>query len=261
MSTPMKNVFPSRARLLQILRRLGAVPAAAALVAGCATQHGPTPNQPGTPLPEPMAQSGAVQQAAPAAPQAVTPMVPQGNAQSGQSAANGDASIPAPPPMDLGNASRQTGRFALQYVDTYQRQRNAYGNFVWLQSGDQVSLELRSPLGTTLALIRSAPGSAALEIPGHPIRTAASVDELMQHALGFAMPVDGLRYWLQPAPAPDSPADTVRDPQDASRLKEIRQDGWVINYLAWATAPASGPRLINIERPDPPLTIKLVLDK
>jgi outer membrane lipoprotein LolB len=259
----MKNAFPllSPERLARMLRTLAGVPAVALLVAGCATQQVPAPNQPVTPLPEPMAQASAVQEAAPAAPQAVTPMLPQASEESGQPTANGESSIPPPPPMDLGTASRQTGRFALQYVDIHQRQRNAYGNFVWLQSGDQVSLELRTPLGTTLAVIRSAPGSAALEMPGHPMRTATSVNELMQHALGFAMPVEGLRYWLQPIPSPDSPADTVRDPQDASHLKEIRQDGWVIDYLAWAAAPATGPRLIDIERPDPPLTIKLVLDK
>ncbi|MDE1179658.1 lipoprotein insertase outer membrane protein LolB [Paraburkholderia sp.] len=153
------------------------------------------------------------------------------------------------------------GRFAIQYNDQNGQQRNAYGNFDWQETGDTVTLQLRNPLGQTLAIVTSSPASATLELPNRQPLTADNVSTLMQNALGFALPVEGLRYWLQPSAAPTSRAKTVQDPQDPTRLKEIDQDGWTINYLAYADAPAPGPKRVDLSRTEPPLDIKLVLDQ
>ncbi|AOP65824.1 lipoprotein insertase outer membrane protein LolB [Burkholderia mallei] len=154
-----------------------------------------------------------------------------------------------------------TGRFAVQYQDPLGNPRNVYGNFDWQEQGTNVSLELRSPLGQTLAIVKSARGGASLELPNRQPQFAPDVGELMQRALGFALPLDGLRYWLLPTPSPTTPATTVRDPQDGARIKEIRQDGWTIDYVAYADAPAAGVKRINLARQKPPLDIKLVLDR
>jgi len=153
------------------------------------------------------------------------------------------------------------GRFAVQYNDQNGQQRNAYGNFSWQETGDTVTLQLRNPLGQTLAIVTSSPASATLELPNRQPLTADNVSTLMQNALGFALPVEGLRYWLQPSPAPTSRAKTEKDPQQPSRLKEITQDGWTIDYLAYAEAPATGVKRVNLTRDEPPLDIKLVLDQ
>ncbi|MFM0224706.1 lipoprotein insertase outer membrane protein LolB [Paraburkholderia dipogonis] len=153
------------------------------------------------------------------------------------------------------------GRFAVQYNDQNGQQRNAYGNFTWQETGDTVTLQLRNPLGQTLAVVTSSPASATLELPNRQPLTADNVSTLMQNALGFALPVEGLRYWLQPSPAPTSRAKTEKDPEQPSRLKQITQDGWTIDYLAYADAPATGVKRINLTRSDPPLDIKLVLDQ
>jgi outer membrane lipoprotein LolB len=153
-----------------------------------------------------------------------------------------------------------TGRFAVQYSDQLGNARNVYGNFDWQENGDDVSLELRSPLGQTLAIVKSSPREASLELPNRQPQYATDVGELMQNTLGFALPLNGLRYWLQPAPAPATPATTVRDPDNA-RITQIRQDGWTIDYVAYADAPASGVKRVNLVRQEPPLDIKLVLDR
>jgi outer membrane lipoprotein LolB len=153
------------------------------------------------------------------------------------------------------------GRFAVQYVDRYGQQRNAYGNFDWQETGDTVTLQLRNPLGQTLAIVTSSPASASLELPNRQPLTADNVTTLMQNALGFALPVEGLRYWLQPSVAPTSRARTEEDPQQPSRLKEIVQDGWTIDYVSYADAPATGVKRMNLSRAEPPLDIKLVLDQ
>ena len=153
------------------------------------------------------------------------------------------------------------GRFAVQYNDQNGQQRNAYGNFTWQETGDTVTLQLRNPLGQTLAVVTSSPASATLELPNRQPLTADNVSTLMQNALGFALPVEGLRYWLQPSPAPTSRARTEKDPEQPSRLKQITQDGWTIDYLAYADAPAIGVKRVNLSRSEPPLDIKLVLDQ
>ncbi|MBB5441640.1 MULTISPECIES: lipoprotein insertase outer membrane protein LolB [unclassified Paraburkholderia] len=153
------------------------------------------------------------------------------------------------------------GRFAIQYNDQNGQQRNAYGNFSWQETGDTVTLQLRNPLGQTLAIVTSSPASATLELPNRQPLTADNVSTLMQNALGFTLPVEGLRYWLQPSPAPTSRAKTEKDPEQPSRLKQITQDGWTIDYVAYADAPASGVKRLNLSRSEPPLDIKLVLDQ
>jgi outer membrane lipoprotein LolB len=153
------------------------------------------------------------------------------------------------------------GRFAVQYNDQNGQQRNAYGNFSWQETGDTVTLQLRNPFGQTLAIVTSSPASATLELPNRQPLTADNVSTLMQNALGFALPVEGLRYWLQPSPAPTSRAKTEKDPEQPSRVEEITQDGWTIDYLAYADAPATGVKRVNLTRSEPPLDIKLVLDQ
>lgn len=154
------------------------------------------------------------------------------------------------------------GRFAVQYNDQNGQQRNAYGNFSWQETGDTVTLQLLNPLGQTLAIVTSSPSSATLELPNRAPQTATNVSELMQNTLGFALPVEGLRYWLQPSPAPTSRARTTMDSSSENgRLKEIEQDGWTIDYVAYADAPATGLKRVNLARQDPPLAIKLVLDQ
>jgi outer membrane lipoprotein LolB len=153
------------------------------------------------------------------------------------------------------------GRFAVQYNDQNGQQRNAYGNFTWQETGDTVTLQLRNPLGQTLAIVTSSPAAATLELPNRQPLTADNVSTLMQNALGFTLPVEGLRYWLQPSPAPTSRAKTVKDPDQPSHLKQITQDGWTIDYLAYAEAPATGVKRVNLSRSEPPLDIKLVLDQ
>lgn len=151
------------------------------------------------------------------------------------------------------------GRFAISYTDQNGQPRNAYGNFQWQENGDTVRLELNNPLGQTLAIIDSSPGLATLELPNKPPQTAPSVTDLMQHTLGFALPVEGLRYWLKSSAAPTSRAKTATD--DAGRLTQLKQDGWTIDYLAYTDAPADGVKRVNLTREAPPLAVKLVLDQ
>ena len=167
---------------------------------------------------------------------------------------------PASPAQAAVTASTQVdyeGRFAVRYNDQNGAERNAYGNFTWHQEGDTISVQLKSPLGQTLAVIESAPASATLEMPNRPPQTAPRVDDLMHDALGFALPVSNLRYWLQPAAAPGSTATTDTDPH-SGRIKELKQDGWTVDYYEYAND--NTVKRMNLVRADPSIAIRLVLD-
>ena len=164
-------------------------------------------------------------------------------------------------PVGVLAQAKKLDRSAVQYVDQNGQQRNAYGNFDWHETDSTVTLQLLNPLGQTLALVTSAPSQATLELPNRQPLTADNVSTLMQQALGFALPIEGLRYWLQPSVAPSSHARTTADPQNSQRLSQIEQDGWTIDYVAYADAPANGVKRVNLTRDEPPLQIKLVLDQ
>lgn len=175
--------------------------------------------------------------------------------------AHGPSTSNATPELSTQTSRSYHGRFAVRYVDQNGQSRNAYGNFDWLQQGDTVTLQLVNPLGQTLAVVTSSPAAATLELPNRQPVTADNVTELMQHTLGFALPVEGLRYWLASSVAPSSHAKTIVDEQNASRLKEIDQEGWTIQYVAYADPPATGVKRLDLTRATPPLDIKLVLDR
>jgi outer membrane lipoprotein LolB len=159
------------------------------------------------------------------------------------------------------------GRFAVQYVDPRGRTRHSYGNFQWHENDDTILLTLLNPLGQTLANVKSSPSEAVLELPNHKPQIAAHLDELMQQTLGFALPVSHLRYWLRPSPAPSSSANVSTDPHNG-RLVKIQQDGWTIDYLAYADAHltdknsslSSAVKRLTLSHINPMLTVKLALN-
>ncbi len=174
---------------------------------------------------------------------------------------HGPSTSNATPELSTQTMHAYHGRFSVRYVDQNGQPRNAYGNFDWQQQGDTVTLQLLNPFGQTLAIVTSSPASATLEVPNRQPVTAENVSELMQRTLGFSLPIEGLRYWLESSPAPTSRAKTIVDPEQSSRMKEIDQEGWTIQYLAYADAPAAGVKRVDLTRHDPPLDIKLVLDR
>ena len=166
--------------------------------------------------------------------------------------------------------TRYQGRFSARYTQGNAEQ-SAVGSFLWRERGPDVQLELMSPLGQTLAIVSQSNQGATLELPNQPPRRAPEVDTLMQDALGFSLPVSGLRDWLRARPALGTPARVARDAQ--SRPETIEQNGWTVHYVAWAddgdhndSADAAKARIrrLDLDRPhgtNGPLSVRLVLDQ
>lgn len=163
------------------------------------------------------------------------------------------------------------GRFSANYV-RYGRDEGVTGSFHWQEQGRNVRLDLISPLGQTLAVVTATPAGATLDLPNEAPRNAPEVDALLEQALGFSLPVAGMRDWLHARPAASRPAQATRD--DQGRLATLKQDGWTVNYVAWQAAgeaSAAGvagagaptaPRRIDLarDRGETPLSVRLVID-
>lgn len=101
------------------------------------------------------------------------------------------------------------------------------------QSG---SLNLASPLGTTMASLQWTSQSARLQANGES-RDFPSLDALVRHVTGTDLPVDSLFSWLQGIPAPAL--------------------GWQANLHDLGIGRLSAQR----EAPYTPATLKIVLDR
>jgi outer membrane lipoprotein LolB len=106
--------------------------------------------------------------------------------------------MPLGRPAEISPIGQWAGRFALKVeritiAETQSSQQDsAQGGFA-LQSAEQgITLELNSPLGQTLAVIRSTPSSASLTLADGKSYQAANAQDLLEGQLGWRLPIDRL---------------------------------------------------------------------
>ncbi len=144
--------------------------------------------------------------------------------------------------IDLG------GRLSVRY----QRDGNEealHGSFSWSQSANRTLVTLMSPLGQTLATIAITPNEAILTQAGQPVRRAADPDALAAEALGWPLPVAGLRDWLQGRANDMNEQPVTASP--ASTTPILTRDGWTLQYGSWDTDGPDGtahPKRIDLSR-------------
>lgn len=122
-------------------------------------------------------------------------------------------------------------------------------------TGDE--LWLMSPVGQTLAHIVADTAGAVLTTPDLLEYRERSVENLTRRALGWPLPLGGLRHWIRAVPIPDeNPVVSNRD--GSGRLQLLEQDGWSIRY-SYPDAPGAVlPRRIDLNRSGQ--QIRLVID-
>lgn len=177
---------------------------------------------------------------------------------------------PAPPTPAVARAPRpyfqtieMTGRLSVQY-NRGGADESLHGSFTWSQAPQRTVVTLLSPLGQTLAVIDVQPGSASLTQANQPPRVATDADALAQTALGWPLPVAGLRDWLQGfvanAPGQLTAVSTTSDNTISTA------DGWNIVYASWQESDGSGfvrPRRIDLARQTAeagPVKLRIVID-
>ena len=135
------------------------------------------------------------------------------------------------------------------------------GKFRWQQQGEQTDITLYSPLGQTIATIAITPGLAVMVQSDGEKRQAPNVTALTQEVLGWPMPVDGLRYWLQGfVQTVDGKLQTA-SPEGAH---SFQSDGWRVRYVSWQrNASIQYPKRFDMERTTAEagdIVLRLVID-
>ncbi len=153
------------------------------------------------------------------------------------------------------------GRLSVRYPQDGKMQ-SVQGKFLWLQTGDRTEIELASPLGQTLARITLTPAGATLEQSGQVKAEAPDATGLTRAMLGWPLPVEGLRYWLQGyvrTLSGELLAVAVDDTQ------EQEGDGWRVRYVGWqALEGRACPKRIDFSRVDGAageVALRLVIDE
>ena len=167
----------------------------------------------------------------------------------------GCATLPPPgalPPPAPPDAFELTGRVGVQHAE-----QGFTGALRWSHAPGQDELWLLSPLGQAVARVTASAGEVTLVTSDRQTWRAADASALTREALGWELPLDGLRYWVVGFPQPDRPAEVRRD--EAGRVQRLRQDGWSIEYTAWdAVAGRALPRTLYAARDG--LEIRLTVD-
>ncbi len=146
-----------------------------------------------------------------------------------------------------------TGRFSA--VATQREKRDTVsGRFSVEVRGNRQTIDLSTPLGTTVARIEVGPDGARASGPGVAETHGPDADALTEQLLGWRLPVSGLSDWIEGRPAPNRPGRVERD---GNRPVLIEQDGWTVRLVE--AFDDGRPRLIVLERPASPLAPGVVL--
>ncbi len=142
------------------------------------------------------------------------------------------------------------GRLSVVAPDDYEPSRavNLTGKFLWVERERSTEVSLSSPLGDTLARVQMEPGRVELRVPGET-ELGPTPEVLFERRIGVALPVSGLRHWLEGRNA----AGQSIAPQGAI------EDGWTITY---PQMDGDRPRLVRLDRSDPRVVqVRIVIDR
>lgn len=155
-----------------------------------------------------------------------------------------------------------SGRLSVNYQKDGQPQ-SLTGNFNWAQRPGRIDVSLASPLGQTIAKISVTPQEAVLTQAERAPRVAKDIDTLSAQALGWSLPVSGLRDWLQ---GYAEGADGKRFAASPANSSVFTRDGWRLRFVTWQDGNAVHPvpRRIDAERSatatSDELAIRIVID-
>jgi len=143
-----------------------------------------------------------------------------------------------------------SGRLSIRYQQDGKEQA-MHGSFTWAQGKQETVITLLSPLGQTLATINIAADQATLKQSGQPARSAGDVDALTVQALGWPLPIAGLRDWLQGFGQNAAGQRFSAAPSADDGFSVTTADKWLIQYTNWQdqnNGAESYPKRIDLAR-------------
>jgi outer membrane lipoprotein LolB len=156
-------------------------------------------------------------------------------------------------PVSGDPAFELAGRLAIRQAD-----QAVSANLRWRYDGASEEMVITGPLGAGAVEIERDATGVTLRARGR-IERASDAELLMRDALGFALPLDGLRYWVRGQSGPGGRAVRIeRDSQ--GRLASFHEAGWQVTIPSYTAVPLDAlPRRIDVESSD--LQVRLVIDQ
>lgn len=141
------------------------------------------------------------------------------------------------------------GKINVVYLKPEGGREGVTANFNWTQRPGRIDVTMFTPTGQTAAEILVTPEAATLTQANREPRTAQDIDALTRQTLGYALPVAGLRDWLQGYAVDAQGKRFVASPANNS---VYTQGGWRLRFTEWQDKPGPNgaplPRLIRAER-------------
>lgn len=101
----------------------------------------------------------------------------------------------------------------------------------WLQRQGYFDIRLAGPLSVGSARISGRTDDVVLDLSAQGRFHSNSAEDLLEKGLGWRLPLTQLLWWVRGLPAPDSSSQITLDSD--SRLNQLEQDGWHIQYLSY----------------------------
>ena len=144
------------------------------------------------------------------------------------------------------------GRISINHQGTHH-----YAGIRWTHQVQSDEILLLTPLGQTAARVYRDAGNATLD-DGDKHYRAGDAEALMEQALGWHLPLKGMRHWVLGLADSGSPAKIERAAN--GQISVLFQDGWEVRYLRYADAkPDSLSTRLQLTRED--LQIQLSVDE
>lgn len=135
----------------------------------------------------------------------------------------------------------------------------------WVRERERFILMIQAPFGQGVFRVESnttEDSSAAIKLtmPDGQIYFDRSAEALLSQLFGWSIPLSGLNSWIKGLPR--QPETYSYDLYADGRLKSLRQDGWVINYLDYFEDDGAGrglPKKMYLKHQH--LALKIVIDR
>ncbi|MFC0155269.1 lipoprotein insertase outer membrane protein LolB [Xanthomonas dyei] len=137
------------------------------------------------------------------------------------------------------------------------------GRIDWQQNGPQYRVQLSAPVTRQSWVLTgdTTTGAGRLEgLDGGP-RSGPDAEQVLLEATGWTIPFNQMPDWVRALRIADAGTQRV-DLDAAGRPRTVQQDGWTIEFLAWAPAGDGQPTLPQrIEAHNGSAKVRLLVDQ
>ncbi|MEM1411071.1 MAG: lipoprotein insertase outer membrane protein LolB [Pseudomonadota bacterium] len=149
-----------------------------------------------------------------------------------------------------------TGRLGLSQGD-----EGGSGRLDWSQQSDSADLRFRGTLGQGAWHLYAATDGARLELADGQVREADQVEQLVNEATGWSVPVTALGWWVRGVAWPSGTAPTQLDLNDDGTPSRLDQAGWEVRYTRYGQGPGDLVLPTRLEAVRDGLVVKLAISR